>query len=72
MARIAVVRDVDDVVINVIVAEVSDPAQEGCYHVDVDHTPCGIGWKFDPVVIDFTPPPPLPEPEPASEPPQEV
>jgi hypothetical protein len=67
MPRIAVVRDEDEVVVNIIVAEVSDPCQDGCYHVDVDNTPCGIGWKFDPVVIDFLPPP---EPEP-TEPPAE-
>lgn len=63
MARIAVVRIEDNVCVNMVVAEVSDPAPDGCFFVDVDNTPCNIGWVYDPVVNDFTDPnPPPPDP----------
>jgi hypothetical protein len=67
MARVAVVRETDNTVINIIVAEVSDPSQGGCFHVDVDNHACGIGWTYDPVLIDFVPPPEPPaEPDPVA------
>lgn len=61
MARIAVVRNEDNVCVNIIVADVYDPAPEGCFFVDVDNMACDIGWIYDPVMNDFTDPdaPPL-------------
>jgi len=44
MARVAVVRKVDNVCVAIIMATVEDPAREGCFHVDVDYTPCNLGW----------------------------
>jgi len=65
MSRVAVVRQSDNVCVNIIIAEASSPPPEGCFLIDVDHTPCDIGWIYDAVVNDFVNPnPPEPEPEP--------
>ncbi len=56
MAVCAVVRIIDGVVVNRIMAEASDPAPDGCMLVDVGTTtPCGIGWTYADGV--FSPPP---------------
>lgn len=57
MARIAVVRIADNVCISMCVAEVTDPPYDGTFLVDIDNMACDIGWIYDPVVNDFTPPP---------------
>lgn len=62
MARIAVVRESDNVCINIIVADVSDPAPIGCLFLDIDNIACDIGWIYDPIIGDFVDPnPPPPE-----------
>lgn len=61
MARCAVVQQSDNVCINIIMADVHDPAPIGCFLVDVDNMACDIGWIYDPVMNDFVnpnPPPP--------------
>ena len=62
MARIAVVDIQTNIVVNTIMADVGDPAPEGCFFVDVDNLQCDIGWAYDPVVIDFINPNPPPPP----------
>lgn len=59
MARCAVVQQSDNMVINIIIADASvDPAQDGCFLVDADNFPyVDVGWFYDPVMIDFYPPP---------------
>lgn len=58
----AVVHDGDNVVVNIIVANPSDPAQIDCYLVGLSEgQDCGIGWIYDPVnniFINPNPPPP--------------
>lgn len=61
MAKCAVVRQEDNVCINIIVAEATDAPQVGCFLVDVDNMFCNIGWIYDPVIIDFKPPPEVEE-----------
>lgn len=59
MARCAVVQTSDNIVVNIIIADASvDPPPGGCFLVDIDNYPyCQIGWIYDPVMIDFRPPP---------------
>ena len=48
MTTCAVVQLSDSVVINLIVAEPTDPAPDGCELIEVPlGTPCGIGWTWD-------------------------
>lgn len=58
MANLAVVRIDDNIVINMIVAEPSDPAYEGTYFVEIlDGVMCDIGWLWNgSVFIDPNPP----------------
>lgn len=63
MARCAVVHDDDNIVVNIIVADPTDPPPDNCYLIDVDNKPCDIGWIYDPATGEFSPPPP-PPPEP--------
>lgn len=59
MARCALVQTSDNKVINVIVAEVGVyiPA-DGFMVVDIENFPyADIGWFYDPVLVDFVPPP---------------
>jgi len=59
----AVVRLEDDVVVNVIVAPPTEPAQDGCYLVDIsDGKFCNIGWVWN--GTEFYDPNPQPFPEP--------
>ena len=58
----AVCQLTDGLVVNIIVAVPTDPAQEGCELVEVmSDQPCGIGWYWDgvnfnpPVVDEFIP-----------------
>lgn len=48
-----------------IVAEIGITIpQDGCFLVDVDNFPyADIGWFYDPVMVDFYPPP-VPPPDP--------
>jgi hypothetical protein len=66
MARIAVVENSSNVVIAICIADVNDPPYAGAFFVDVDNTPCDIGWIYDPVVNDFVNPNPPPD-EPVTE-----
>ena len=63
MARIAVVRNSDNVCINIIIADVSDPASIGCFFIDIDNINCDINWIYDPVINDFYDPNPAPPEE---------
>ena len=57
----AVIRTEDNVVVNIIVAPPTEPAQEGCYLVDVsDGKPCDIGWVWN--GTNFYDPDPKPQP----------
>ena len=61
MARYAVVRTVDNVCVNTIIAETYTPAPIGCVLINIDNIYCGPGWIYDPVINDFydpNPPPP--------------
>jgi len=61
--RSAVVRLEDNVVVNIIVAPPTEPAQNGCYLVDVsDGKFCDIGWVWN--GTEFYNPNPQPFPEP--------
>ena len=61
--RSAVVRLEDNVVVNIIVAPPTEPAQLGCYLVDVsDGKFCNIGWVWN--GTEFYDPDPQPFPEP--------
>ena len=61
--RSAVVRLEDNVVVNIIVAPPTEPAQEGCYLVDVsDGKFCNIGWVWDGTTFYDPDPQPFPEP----------
>lgn len=59
MARCAVVKTSDYVVVNLIVADAgTDVPPDGCILVDIDYFPqVDFGWIYDPVMIDFRPPP---------------
>lgn len=63
--RAAVVDLATNVVVNIIVADASsDPPPEDCILIDVENMICNIGWVFDPIMIDFVPPPePIEEPQ---------
>lgn len=51
----AVCQIIDGLVVNVIVAVTSDPAQDGCQLIEImSDQPCGIGWYWD--GINFIPP----------------
>lgn len=67
--KAAVVDQTTNIVVNIIVADASvDPAPDGCFLVNVDNTPCDIGWIYDPASNTFiNPNPPPPEPEPVPE-----
>jgi hypothetical protein len=52
----AVVQDVTNIVVNMIVADPSDPPPEGCFLVDITDKACDIGWIYDPVTQTFSPP----------------
>lgn len=57
----AVVRTEDNVVVNIIVAPPTEPAQDGCYLVDVsDGKSCDIGWVWN--GTSFYDPDPKPQP----------
>ena len=57
----AVVRSEDNLVVNIIVAPPTEPAQDGCYLVDVsDGKPCDIGWVWN--GTNFYDPDPKPQP----------
>lgn len=63
MASCAVIRKIDGLVINLIVADVlTDAAPFGCVLVDTTEKPCGIAWTFngsefiDPYPVDPNPP----------------
>lgn len=58
MARIAVVRIEDNLCVSLCVAEVTDHPYAGTFFVDVDNTPCDIGWIYDPIMNDFINPNP--------------
>lgn len=46
--RCAVCQIVDGLVINIIMAVPSDPAQDGCELVEImNEQPCDIGWSWD-------------------------
>lgn len=63
--RSAVVRSEDNVVINVIVAPPTEPAQDGCYLVDVsDGKFCDIGWVWNGTSFYDPDPKPAPNNEP--------
>lgn len=55
----AVIQYSDNVVINIIVADPTDPAPDGCFLIGLsDGEPCGIGWIYDPATGTFTDPNP--------------
>lgn len=61
MARIAVCQTADNVVANVIVAEITDPPYLDTYFVEVpDGVMCDIGWVWTGTEF-FNPNPPPPE-----------
>lgn len=58
MARLAVIRTSDNVIINMIVGDmgVTNPPDD-CFLVDADNFPyADMGWVYDPVMVDFVPP----------------
>jgi hypothetical protein len=58
MARCAVVQNSDNLVVNIIIADPSDPPQDGCFLIDIDSKPyVDIGWFYNPATGDFYPPP---------------
>lgn len=61
----AVVQIGDNVVVNIIVADPTDPAPINCFLVGLESgQDCGIGWIYDPATNTFTdpnPPPPIME-----------
>jgi len=64
--RCAVVSLATGEVLNIIVADPGDPAQDGCVLVALeDGQPCDIGWLM--VGLEFVDPNPPPEPEPDPE-----
>ena len=55
----AVVETVNLTVINIIMADPSDPAPDGCFLVGLAlDQACGIGWIYDPATGVFTDPNP--------------
>lgn len=60
--KAAVVEDVTNIVVNIIIADAhKDPAPDGCFLIDCTDIPCDIGWIYDPATGAFNPPVP-PEP----------
>lgn len=59
-ARCAVVRLVDGLVINIIMAQPADEPPIGCELIEImNGQPCNIGWYWDGTTfIDPNPPPP--------------
>lgn len=54
--RCAVCQDADNVVVNIIMAEPTDPAEEGCFLVGIaDDMWCDIGYIW--TGTEFIPPP---------------
>lgn len=47
MANCAVVQSSDNIVINKIVADITDIPQEGCFLVSCDGLECDIGWVYN-------------------------
>jgi hypothetical protein len=64
--RCAVCQLSDGLVVNIIMAVPSDPAQDGCQLVEVmNDQPCDIGWYWDGATfVDPNPPAPTPPREP--------
>lgn len=64
--RCAVCRIADNVVVSIIMAQPSDPAQDGCFHVGLlDDQLCDHGWIYDGTgFYNPNPPPPDPTPDP--------
>lgn len=59
--RCAVCQLTDGLVVNIIVAVPSDPAQGGCQLVEImNGQPCDIGWTWDGTEF-VNPNPPVPE-----------
>jgi hypothetical protein len=58
--RCAVCQLTDGLVVNIIIAAPSDPAQDGCQLIEVmNDQPGDIGWYWDgSAFIDPNPPPP--------------
>lgn len=57
MSRCAVVQTSDNVVVNVIVADKTDPAPEGCVLIELTEDEfVDIGWIYDPSTNTFSPP----------------
>ena len=68
MARIAVCQTSDNVVVNVIIAEVTDPPYLDTYFVEVlDGVMCDIGWVWTGTEFFNPNPPPPEEPNPDTE-----
>ena len=58
MARCAVVQNSDNLVVNIIIADPTDPAPVDCFLVGIDDKPyVDIGWYYDPSTGTFYPPP---------------
>ena len=47
MSNCAVIQISDNIVVNKIVAEPTDPTSEGTYLIQYDDMPCDIGWIWD-------------------------
>jgi hypothetical protein len=64
MSYYAVVYSVDNIVDNVIVLDAGSiwSPPEDHYIVNIDSLEVGIGWSYDPITGQWTPPPPPPEP----------
>lgn len=57
MSICAVVNIIDNIVINKIVAEPTEPSQDGTYLIPCDNVMCDIGWIWNGVeFIDPNPP----------------
>lgn len=67
--RCAVCTIAESIVVSIIMAQPTDPAQDGCFLVGLqDDQPCDIGWVYDGTGF-YSPNPPLeptltPAPEP--------
>lgn len=60
MPKCAVVQQSDNTCINLIVADVTDPAPIGSFLVDVSDMACDIGWIYDSSTDSFVDPYPPP------------
>jgi len=56
MTTCAIVETSTNIVLNRIVAEVTDVAPDGCFLVDIDNFFCEIGWIYNSTINDFSPP----------------